>query len=74
MKSTYTEKYKNLLIKLISARKVAGFTQSDLSKMLERPQSFVSKIEIGERYLDVLEFLEITQLLGVEAYEIIKNI
>lgn len=74
MKSNHTAKYKNLLTKLINARKAAGFTQSDLSKMLKRPQSFVSKIEIGERRLDVIEFLEITQFLGVDACEIIKNI
>lgn len=74
MKSTYTEKYKNLLIKLVSARKAAGFTQTDLSKMLERPQSFVSKVENGERRLDVIEFLEITQFLGVDASDIINNI
>lgn len=74
MKTTYTEKYKNLLINLIRARKEAGLTQSDLSKKLNRPQSFVSKIEIGERRLDVIEFIEITQLLGIDPSEMIKTL
>ena len=33
---------------------------------LGRPQSFVSKVERGERRLDVVEFLEIAEALQID--------
>ena len=36
--------------------KKAGLTQAELSSLLNRPQSFVSKYERGQRRLDVVEF------------------
>src|SRR5437660_1175242 len=49
---------------LIKARKQARLTQADLAAKLDRPQSFVSKYEGGERRLDVLEFLQIANAIG----------
>jgi transcriptional regulator with XRE-family HTH domain len=43
---------------LIETRKSQGVTQQDLADRLERPQSYVAKIETGERRLDVVEFVE----------------
>jgi transcriptional regulator with XRE-family HTH domain len=49
---------------LIKARKKAGLTQAAVAARLERPQSFVSKYEGGERRLDVVEFLEVARAVG----------
>jgi transcriptional regulator with XRE-family HTH domain len=38
-----------------------------LAKRLSRPQSFVSKIERGERRIDVIEFLELAHAIGIDA-------
>ena len=51
---------------LSEARKAANITQTDLAKKLDRPQSFVSKYENGERRLDILEYVEIAKLLGID--------
>lgn len=71
MKSTYSETYRSLIDRLVSARKAKGITQANLAQKLGRPQSFVSKIEIGERRLDVVEFIEIAHLIGEDPRDII---
>ena len=65
-KSVYTHQYRRFRALLIEARKRAGLTQVELSAQLERPQSFVSKVERGERRLDVIEFLEIARVLRLD--------
>lgn len=45
-------------------RKAAGITQVELAEWLGKPQSFVSKVERGERRLDVIEFCQVAEALG----------
>ncbi len=66
-RSIFTKKYTHLCHLLIQARESQGLTQASVAERLSRPQSFVSKYENGERRLDVIEFLEVTAALGVEA-------
>jgi transcriptional regulator with XRE-family HTH domain len=61
--SLYPDHYARLLELLVTARKKAGITQIDLAKSLRRPQSFVSKVETGERRLDPTEFAKIARLV-----------
>jgi transcriptional regulator with XRE-family HTH domain len=57
---------------LTAARRDAGLTQWALANALGRPQSFVSKMENGERRLDVVQFLDVTTALGVDPAKILK--
>lgn len=59
---------------LIGARKRAGLTQQDVAQALNRPQSFVAKYEGGERRLDVVEFLQVAKVLGVDAGRTIRAV
>jgi transcriptional regulator with XRE-family HTH domain len=59
---------------LVDARKTAGLTQIDLSARLNRPQSFVSKYERGERRLDVTEFIEVARALKVNPTELFAEL
>lgn len=52
----------------MAARTDANLTQMQLAERLGRPQSFVSKIERGERRVDVIELFEVTQAIGVDAF------
>ncbi len=54
-KTIHSTKYKKVLHNLIKARQEAGLTQVDVAKKLKKPQSFISKVERGERRLDVVE-------------------
>jgi transcriptional regulator with XRE-family HTH domain len=73
-KSVHTWNYRLFLDLLIKARKDAGVTQEQLAKRLNRPQSFVSKCENGERRLDVIELLQFLQSIGVEPISFLKKI
>lgn len=57
---------------LVQARKDAGLTQVELGKRLGQRQTFVSKFELGERRLDVAEFMEICRAIGADPYEMIR--
>lgn len=50
---------------LVTLRNEAGLRQVDLAKKLHKPQSFVSKYESGERFLDLPELYILCQALGV---------
>lgn len=51
---------------LATIRKRAGVTQQDLAKRLDKPQSFISAYENGQRRIDLLEFMRIAEALRVD--------
>jgi len=56
---------------LIGARKKADIAQAELAARLKRPQSFVAKYELGERRVDVVEFVEIARALGRDPFDLL---
>jgi transcriptional regulator with XRE-family HTH domain len=66
-KSIYSDEYQVVLDQLVAMRKAAGLTQRDLARKLGREHSFVSRIEKGERRLDVVEFHWVCQALDQNA-------
>jgi transcriptional regulator with XRE-family HTH domain len=58
----YSSRYQIFLEKLRQARHEAGLTQVDVAKLLNKPQSFVSKCESGERRVDFIELLDFTKI------------
>ena len=73
-KSVYTQQYRRFRALLIQARKAEGLTQVALAARLERPQSFVSKVERGERRLDVIEFLEVARVLRLDVVTFLSKL
>jgi transcriptional regulator with XRE-family HTH domain len=59
---------------LRQARLRAGLRQSDVSEALGRPQSFVAKIETGERRIDLIETLQICRAVGLDPHALIDKI
>jgi transcriptional regulator with XRE-family HTH domain len=54
-KSLFSKEYQIFLSQLRKARVDAGLTQTALAERLGETQSFISKVERGERRLDVVE-------------------
>lgn len=48
--------------KLKSARLEAGLTQAGVAKILRKPQSYVSKCELGERRVDVVDLQKMARI------------
>jgi uncharacterized protein YqiB (DUF1249 family) len=68
------QKYEYLRSELKKARLEAGLLQSDLDKNQKKPQSYVSKVESGERSLDVIEFVGYCTGLGLEPSRCLKKL
>jgi len=71
-KTIHNEAYRSFLRNLAEARKLAKLTQLELAERLGKPQSHVSKVESGERRLDVLEFVLWARALGVNPVEVLS--
>jgi len=67
------QKYEFLRSELKKTRLDASLRQIDLAKLLKKPQSYVSKIESGERNLDIIDFIAYTEALGADPCKWIKR-
>jgi transcriptional regulator with XRE-family HTH domain len=67
-------RYRRMLAALIDARKGLGLLQSDVASRLAKPQQFVSRYELGERRLDVFEFVDVATALGLDAIAVLSEI
>lgn len=70
----YGQRYEGLRHVLKQVRKDAGLTQVQLAEKLGRGQSYVSKVERGEQYLDVLEFVEWCEACSTPSDKVIRKI
>jgi transcriptional regulator with XRE-family HTH domain len=65
-KSLGSARHKALIDLLIQKREAAGMTQAGLAARLGEYQSFVARLESGQRRIDVVEFLEIAEAIGFD--------
>lgn len=61
-KSIHSNEYRTVIKKLREAREAAGLTQADVAEKLGKPQSYISKIERGERRIDIVELKQFSEL------------
>ena len=51
---------------IVAARRDRGLTQQHVADALGRPQSYIAKIEGGERRLDILEFVDLCRAMEAD--------
>jgi transcriptional regulator with XRE-family HTH domain len=68
------QKYELLRSELKKTRLDVSLRQIDLARLLKKPQSYVSKIESGERNLDVIEFTQYCKVLGLDSSKWLKKL
>lgn len=73
MSSFHAIVYGRLIDALVAARKSANLTQAELGERIGARQTFVSKIELGERRLDVAEFLKVSRAIGADPHKLIRE-
>jgi transcriptional regulator with XRE-family HTH domain len=72
-KSLNSKEHKILLEMLYQLRVSSGLRQSDLADLIKVPQSFISKIESGERRLDFIELREILKYFNTNLIEFVTE-
>jgi transcriptional regulator with XRE-family HTH domain len=73
-KTLGTQKHKALIAMLIAKREAAGLTQTELASALGEYQSFVARLESGERRVDVIELIQLARLLSFDASALVREL
>lgn len=71
MSTIASKEYREIIERLIKARKDASLTQVEVAKLLGKPQSFVSKVESRERRLDIVEIKQFARIYAVNVSDLI---
>ncbi len=73
-KSLRSEGHIALINALVQARKDKGLSQAELAGILKCHQSFVARIESGQRRIDVPELVILARALGADVHVILKQV
>ncbi|BAB48434.1 helix-turn-helix transcriptional regulator [Mesorhizobium sp. AD1-1] len=74
VKTLGTLRHKSLITMLIAKREASGLTQTELAEKLGEYQSFVARLESGQRRVDVVEFIDLAKILGFDPSSAIKRL
>ena len=66
--------YRAVVAALKAARLEAGISQRQMALRLGKPPSFVNKIELIERRIDVLEFIAVAKAIGIPPAALIERL
>jgi transcriptional regulator with XRE-family HTH domain len=72
--SIYHPRYQALRAAMVAARKEAGLTQVQMAEKLAVGQSYVSKIERGESYVDVMTYVDWVVACGRKPGEVLDSL
>lgn len=59
---------------LVQYRREAGLKQSDVAEALGRHQPLLTNMENGQRRIDVVELLDLADIIGFDAHEVLDEL
>ena len=68
------KRQKRLVNYIIAERKRRNIQQQKLARRLRQHQSWVSRLESGQRRIDVCEFLDLAEAIGFDPYMALRKI
>lgn len=72
--SRHSPAHAELALLLKDLRLEAGLSQAEVSERLgDRPQSYVSSVEVGQRGIDLIQVMELASLYGVTLVDFAKR-
>lgn len=74
LKALRSRRHRALCAELVAARKAAGLSQHELAVRLKTSQTVIARIEIGERRIDVIEFIDLARALWIDPREILGQL
>jgi transcriptional regulator with XRE-family HTH domain len=72
VKTIMSKAHRRLVKAIREERTARGFTQTDVAKRLREHQSWVARLESGQRRLDVVEFLAVARAIGFDPARMIR--
>lgn len=72
-KTIYSDKHRAIVEKLRQARLAAGMTQEQVAKKLRKPQSFVARLESGQRRIDAVELSYVAEIYGCSLSQLLSD-
>lgn len=73
-KAIHSARHKRLVELLIQCRRDAKLTQAQLARLLGQQQSFVARLEGGERRIDIIELFELALAIGFDPVDLITKL
>lgn len=73
-KTLGSRRHTALVTLLTERREALRMTQTELADKLGEYQSFVARLESGQRRVDVVEFLELAEALGLDAGKVLAAV
>ena len=70
-KTIFTKSHKDLVSRLVKARKAVKLRQMDAAKKLGKTQSYISKIEAGQRRIDTVQLKEFAAIYKKKLQDLI---
>lgn len=74
VKTLGSPQHKALIAALIAKREAVGMTQTELAAALGEYQSFVARLESGQRRVDVIELIQLARILHFDASSIVREV
>lgn len=73
-KGIHDPRYRRVIDRLIEERNAKRLTQEAVAALLGKPQQYVSRYEIGERRLDLVEFIDAANALGIDGLDLARAV